>query len=324
MSVFTPVSAEQLAAWLKRYSLGALQGCTGIAEGVQNSNFFLDTAHGRYVLTIFEQLARYELPFYVNLMAHLARHGIPCPAPIAARDNDYLGELLGKPALIVTRLDGRSAPQPSVPQCAALGAMLGEMHLATHAYGGRQAHLRGPAWCRETAAQVLPFLDETDATLLREELRYQGQHRPGELPRGVIHADLFRDNVLFDEDGAGTRVSGLLDFYFAGVDDLLFDLAVIANDWCAAPDGSLDPARTEALLAAYDAARPLTAGERAAWPAMLRAAALRFWLSRLQDTHLPRPGSMVLQRDPDEYRATLRARIADAHPPWLASPGRER
>ncbi len=324
MSVFTPVSAEQLAAWLKRYSLGALQGFAGIAEGVQNSNFFLDTAHGRYVLTIFEQLARYELPFYVNLMAHLARHGIPCPAPVAARDNDYLGELLGKPAVIVTRLGGRSAQHPSAAQCAALGAMLAEMHLAAQSYGGRQAHLRGPAWCRETAALVLPFLDEADAALLREELRYQGQHRPGELPRGVIHADLFRDNVLFDEDGAGTRVSGLLDFYFAGVDDLLFDLAVTANDWCAAPDGSLDPERTEALLAAYHAARPLTAGERAAWPAMLRAAALRFWLSRLQDTHLPRPGSMVLQRDPDEYRAILRARIAAAHPPWLASPGRGR
>lgn len=322
MSVFTPVSAEQLAAWLKRYSLGALHGCAGISEGVQNSNFFLDTAHGRYVLTLFEQLARYELPFYVNLMAHLARHGIPCPAPIAARDNDYLGELQGKPALIVTRLSGRSAQHPSVAQCAALGAMLAEMHLAAQSYGGRQAHLRGPAWGRETAALVLPFLDEADAALLREELRYQGQHRPGELPRGVIHADLFRDNVLFDEDGAGARISGLLDFYFAGVDDLLFDLAVIANDWCAAPDGSLDPERTQALLGAYHAVRALTVGERTAWPAMLRAAALRFWLSRLQDAHSPRPGSLVLQRDPDEYRAILRSRIAPAAPPpWLAVPG---
>lgn len=321
MSVFTQVSAGQVSAWLKRYSLGTLQSFAGIAEGVQNTNYFLDTSHGRYVLTLFEQLARYELPFYINLMAHLARHGIPCPAPVAARDNDYIGELQGRPAVIVTRLGGRSIERPTPAQCAAVGGMLATLHVAAQSFGGRQAHLRGPAWCRETATQLQPFLDDSDATLLREELRHQAQHRPGDLPRGVIHADLFRDNVLFDDDGRGERVSGLLDFYFAGVDDLLFDLAVTANDWCATAAGELDPERTGALLAAYHATRPLTVGEHAAWPVLLRAAALRFWLSRLQDRHLPRPGSLVAQRDPGVYRDILRARIAAAgQQPWLASP----
>jgi homoserine kinase type II len=319
MSVFTSVTAEQVSIWLKRYSLGTLESFAGIAEGVQNSNFFLHTSQGAYVLTIFEQLVRDELPFYVNLMAHLARHGIPCPAPLANRDNDYLGELQGKPAIVVSRLAGTSEAAPTPAHCAAIGAMLANLHLAAQSYGGRQAHSRGRVWCRETAAQVLPSLDEEDATLMRDELRHQAQHRPGDLPRGVIHADLFRDNVLFD----GERVSGLLDFYFAGVDDLLFDLAVTVNDWCSETDGTLAAERTSALLAAYHASRPLTVGERAAWPTMLRAAALRFWLSRLQDFHRPRAGDLVVRRDPAAYRTILLARIAAGTDlPWLASPSR--
>lgn len=310
MSVFTSLTAPQVSAWLKHYSLGTLESIEGIAEGVQNSNFFLTTSHGRYVLTIFEQLARSELPFFINLMAHLARHGVPCPAPLANRDNDYLGELQRKPAVIVTRLPGKSTIAPTLAQCAAIGAMLADLHIAAQSYGGRQAHQRGAVWCRETATLVQPFLNEEDAALLRDELRYQAQHRPGDLPRGVIHADLFRDNVLFD----GDRVSGLLDFYFAGVDDLLFDLAVTVNDWCIKPDGHLDAERSAALLAAYRASRPLTASERSAWPILLRAAALRFWLSRLHDFHRPRAGDMVLRRNPDDYRTILRARIADSQP----------
>lgn len=322
MSVFTSLTAPQVSAWLKHYSLGPLESLEGIAEGVQNTNFFLDTSHGRYVLTIFEQLARSELPFYITLMAHLARHGIPCPAPLANRDNDYLGEIRHKPAVIVTRLPGKSSITPTLAQCAAIGAMLADLHLAAQSYGGRQAHQRGPAWCRETAALLQPFLNETDSALLRDELRYQAQHRPGDLPRGVIHADLFRDNVLFD----GERVSGLLDFYFAGIDDLLFDVAVTVNDWCGQADGSLDRGRCDALLAAYHASRPLTASERAAWPLMLRAAALRFWISRLHDFHRPRSGAMVVQRNPDDYRSILQARIASDQEllldtQRLASPG---
>ena len=308
MSVFTSLTEPQVSAWLRHYSLGTLESIEGIAEGVQNSNFFLSTSHGRYVLTIFEQLTRSELPFYINLMAHLARHGVPCPAPLANRDNDYIGEIRHKPAVIVTRLAGKSVTAPTLAQCTAIGAMLADLHSAAQSYGGRQAHQRGTGWCRETAPLVLPFLSEADAALLRDEMRHQAQHRPGDLPRGVIHADLFRDNVLFD----GDRVSGLLDFYFAGVDDLLFDLAVTANDWCIEPGGSLDAERCTALLAAYHANRPLTASERNAWPVMLRAAALRFWLSRLQDFHLPRAGDLVARRNPDDYRDILRSRTSDA------------
>ena len=304
MSVFTSLSPPQVSAWLQHYSLGTLDTLEGIAEGVQNTNFFLTTSHGQYVLTIFEQLARAELPFYINLMAHLARHGIPCPAPLANRNNDYLGEIQHKPAVIVTRLAGKSTVAPTHGQCAAIGAMLGDLHLAAQSYGGRQAHQRGAAWCRETAARVQPFLNQIDAAMLRDELRYQAQHRPGDLPRGVIHADLFRDNVLFE----GERVSGLLDFYFAGVDDLLFDLAVSVNDWCIQPDGNLDTGRSNALLTAYHTRRPFTASECNAWPVMLRAAALRFWLSRLHDFHQPRTGDLVARRNPDDYRIILQAR----------------
>ena len=311
MSVFTSLTAPQVSTWLRNYSLGPLESIEGIAEGVQNSNFFLSTSHGNYVLTVFEQLTRSELPFYINLMAHLARHGVPCPAPLANRDNEYIGEIGHKPAVIVTRLSGKSVLAPTLEQCAAIGAMLADLHGAAQSYGGRQAHQRGTVWCRETAPLVLPFLNEEDAALLRDELRYQAQHRPGDLPRGVIHADLFRDNVLLD----GDRVSGLLDFYFAGVDDLLFDLAVTTNDWCIEADGNLDAERCAALLIAYHARRPLTASEREAWPVMLRAAALRFWLSRLQDFHLPRVGAMVLRRNPDDYRDILHARIRAGHEP---------
>lgn len=319
MSVFTPLTQAQVGNWLKRYSLGALERLEGVAEGLQNSNFFVDTGHGRYVLTVFEQFNREELPFFVNLMAHLARHGIPCPAPIANRDNEYVGEIAGKPAIIVTRLGGRSLTRPDVAHCAAIGTLLGDLHVAGQSCGMRQKHPRGAAWRRETAKHLLPLLAADDAALLRDEIRHEAQHGSGELPRGIIHADLFRDNVLFD----GERVSGLLDFYFAGVDELLFDLAVAANDWCrsADDDGELDAARTRALLTAYHAVRPLSEREHQAWPAMLRAAALRFWLSRLLDAHQPRSGELVARRDPDEYRRLLRRHIAnDGRQVWIDPP----
>lgn len=314
MSVFTPVPAAALEQWLRNYSIGEVVELRGIASGIENTNYFLTTTLGRYVLTLFEKLTRAELPFYINLMAHLARHGIPCPAPIADRDNEYLGTLQGKPAVIVTRLPGVSLEQPDATHCAAVGAMLGHMHLAGQSYGRRMANPRGPRWWREAAAQVLPHLGADDAALLCEELRFQSLYRLEDVPRGVVHADLFRDNVLFD----GERLGGVIDFYFAGNDALLFDLAVTVNDWCSDASGELDTALTRALLDAYHAVRPLTPLERGAWPVMLRAAALRFWLSRLQDFHLPRPGEMVLVKDPDEFKNVLRLRAARHNPPWNA------
>ncbi|NMG65837.1 homoserine kinase [Azoarcus indigens] len=309
MSVFTPLPESTLATWLRGYAVGRLVELKGIAAGVQNSNFFVTTTLGRYVLTLFEAIPRAELPYYLHLMAHLARHGLPVPAPIADRDNEYLGTLEGKPAVLVMRLPGQSVMAPGEQHCARVGAMLAGLHLAGQSYGRRQENPRGPAWRAATATEVRGFLPAEEQALLDTELAFQAQVDSAALPAGAIHADLFRDNVLWD----GDHIGGVIDFYFAGHDSLLFDVAVTVNDWCATADGKLDAARCAALLTAYQAERPFTAAERLAWPAMLRAAALRFWLSRAADHHLPREGEMVLVKNPDEYRDILRHRIA-AHP----------
>ena len=317
MSVFTPVSESQLAVWLTAYSVGAPIALEPIAAGIENTNYFVTTTQGRYVLTLFERLPAEQLRFYLGLMAHLARHGIPCPAPIADLSDRYLSELNGKPAALVTRLPGASIERSEVAHCAALGALLARMHLAGRSYAGYLENPRGMRWWRSAASEVRPMLERSGQALLDEELRFQSLHRFPDVPRGPVHADLFRDNVLFDEG----RLSGVIDFYFAGVDCLLYDVAVCANDWCLAdPEGDprLDPARTTALLDAYRTLRPLGAPERDAWPVLLRAAALRFWLSRLFDYHQPRPGQLVRVHDPEHFRRVLSARIEAAAPVWSA------
>jgi homoserine kinase type II len=313
MAVFTSVSDDELTRWLQAYAIGSLVGFEGIATGIENTNFFVTTTRGRYVLTLFEKLSRAELPYYLNLMAHLARHGIPSPAPIADHQNRLLGELNGKPAAIVTRLAGKSEMQPAASHCAAVGSMLAHMHLAGQSFDMRMENPRGPKWWRATAPQVRPFLDQAQSRLLEQELVFQAQHRQQQLPRGVVHADLFRDNVLF----ARGEIAGVFDFYFAGDDVLLFDLAVVANDWCVDDVGELDADRTRALLTAYHAVRPLGAEEHAAWPLLLRSAALRFWLSRLYDLHVPRPGEIIHPHDPERFRRILELRRADTGPQWL-------
>jgi homoserine kinase type II len=306
VSVYTPVSETELVDWLRNYSIGSLKACEPIKAGIENTNYFVTTTQGRYVLTLFERLPAEELPFYLNLMAHLARHGIPCPAPIANLSDQYLGSLNGKPAALVTRLPGRSIEDPGPKHCEELGALLARMHLAARSFGGYLENPRGPKWWRFAAKEVAPFLDSPRKDFLEKELAYQAEQRFPDLPRGPVHADLFRDNALF-EDG---RISGVIDFYFAGVDCLLYDLAVCANDWCLTKERGLDAARVKALLGSYHAARPLTDLERDAWPAMLRAAALRFWLSRLHDLHLPRPGMLVHAHDPEHFRKVLECRRA--------------
>ncbi|HJS37037.1 MAG TPA: homoserine kinase [Burkholderiales bacterium] len=318
MSVYTPVSQAELSAWLRNYSVGGLLALEPIKSGIENTNYFVTTSQGRFVLTLFERLPAAELPFYLELMAHLARHGIPCPAPIANLANALLGELNGKPAALVTRLPGRSIERPGERECAELGALLARMHLAARSYGAYLDNPRGPRWWRSAARDLQPFLDAARRRLLEAELDFQAGQRFPDLPRGPVHADLFRDNALFD-DG---RLSGVFDFYFAGVDCLLYDVAVCANDWCLADpaaDRDLAPALTRAFLSAYDALRPFSAEERAAWPAMLRAAALRFWLSRLHDLHLPRPGELVHAHDPEHFRLVLERRIARSAP-WIEAP----
>jgi homoserine kinase type II len=317
LSVFTPVSESQLSVWLKNYSVGALAALEPIASGIENTNYFVTTSQGRYVLTLFERLPAAELPFYLELMAHLARHGIPCPAPVADLADRYLSSLNGKPATLVTRLAGDSLENPGAAECAELGALLARMHLAGRSYGGYLENPRGPKWWRNAADEVRPMLDAARAALLESELRFQAQHRHPDLPRGAVHADLFRDNALF----LGGRISGVFDFYFAGVDCFVYDLAVCVNDWCLVDpehDRRLHRAKTLALLGAYHAVRGLEPAERDAWPVMLRAAALRFWLSRLHDKHLPRPGELVKVHDPEHFREMLELRAArDAPAPWI-------
>ncbi len=310
MSVFTSVSAGQLAHWLGGYAVGRLVEFRGIPAGVQNSNFFVTTTLGRYVLTLFEAIPRGDLPYFLYLMAHLAHHGLPVPAPIANRDNEYLGTLSERPAALVRRLNGVSEMAPTADHCARVGAMLAGLHLAGQSYGRRLENARGAAWRADTGARVRAHLGADERALLDAELAFQATQGFETLPQGVIHADLFRDNVLWD----GEHIGGVIDFYFAGNDALLFDVAVTVNDWCVGPDKQLDPSRTAALLDAYHAERPFTQAERQCWQAMLRAAALRFWLSRAEDLHLPKPGEMVQVKDPAEYAAILRLRVA-ATPP---------
>lgn len=315
MSVYTPVSQAELSAWLANYSVGELVSCEPIKAGIENTNYFVSTTQGRYVLTLFERLPAEELPFYVNLMAHLARHGIPCPAPIADLSDQYLQRLNGKPAALVTRLAGKSIERPGTAECAELGALLGRMHLAARSYAAYLENPCGPKWWRFAARAVAPFLHAEQKSLLETELAFQAEHRFPDLPRGPVHADLFRDNALFEN----ARISGVVDFYFAGIDCLLYDVAVCVNDWCLvdpASDRRLEEARTRALLAACHAVRPFTRLERAAWPAMLRAAALRFWLSRLYDFHRPRPGMLVHAHDPEHFRDILELRM-QANAVWV-------
>jgi homoserine kinase type II len=306
MSVYTTVTREQLAAWLKNYSIGPLVDLEGIPTGIENTNYFVATGRGRYVLTLFERLTARELPFYLNLQDHLAGQGIPCPQPVADHRGAFLGELNGKPAVLVSFLRGKDLAAPTAAQCAQVGAMLARIHAAGASYSARMDNPRGPRWWKAVMPEILPFLGADDVALLREEVGYQARHRHEDLPRGAIHADLFRDNVLF-EDG---RVSGVIDFYFACTDALLYDVAITVNDWCVTGARGLDAAGAAALLDAYQKVRRFTPNERGAWPVMLRAGALRFWVSRLYDFYLPRPGELTHAKDPAHFRDMLALHVA--------------
>jgi homoserine kinase type II len=306
MSVFTTVTPEQFGIWLNNYRIGSLVELEGIAAGIENTNYFVTTTQNRFVLTLFEKLTARELPFYLKLMAHLADRGIPCPRPVADLSGDLLGELNGKPASLVSFLAGKDLKNPATDHCAQAGALLATLHQAGQSYPLQMDNPRGPRWWKAAMPEVIPFLPAQDAELLRQEVRFQSLYRFSDLPRGVVHADLFRDNVLFQNG----RISGIIDFYFACNDALLYDVAIAVNDWCMAERGRLDPACSTAFLDAYSGVRRFTAIERGAWPVMLRAAALRFWVSRLHDLHLPRPGELTHAKDPDRFREILRSHVA--------------
>jgi homoserine kinase type II len=325
MAVFTEVSREEASAFVARLALGTLTDLRGIQAGIENSNFFVDTRGSdgttrHWVLTLFERLSFEQLPFYLELMRHLAERGIPVPMPQADASGTILHTLKGKPAALVDRLPGGHQLAPDLHHCGQVGAMLARMHLAGLDFGRAQPNLRGLDWWIATVPQVLPHVDPAQRELLRSELDYQRQLAASPayqaLPRGPIHADLFRDNVMFEPGEAvgRERLCGFFDFYFAGVDAFLFDIAVCLNDWCIDLDGgALAEERARAFVAAYDAVRPLSGHERRLLPSSMRAAAFRFWLSRLWDVHLPRDASLLKPHDPRHFERVLRARI-DA--PW--------
>lgn len=304
MSVYTVVEKGELEAFLRNYPLGKLLDYQGISAGIENTNYFVTTSEKALVLTLFENHTADELGYFLDLMAFLAEHGIPSAHPIADNHGHYLRELNGKPAALVMRLSGAGVEQPDVAQCRELGRALGKMHVAGQSFEGHRNNDRGPHWWYTTRETLVDKLDNADRELLDEELAFQRSHRFDTLPRGVIHADLFRDNALFE----GNTLTGLIDFYYACNDVLLYDVAVTVNDWCSNNHGELDEAKTTAMLSAYRQERPFTSDEAEAWPVMLRAGALRFWLSRLQDMHFPREGELTHIKDPNVFRSILIAR----------------
>jgi homoserine kinase type II len=304
MSVYTSVSRAELEAFLQHYPLGELVDFEGITAGIENTNFFVTTTQGDFVLTLFEVLQKDDLPYYLQLMAYLNEHDIPCAHPVADDQNQYVHVLNGKPATIMQRLQGQSVLQPDEQHCRAMGETLARMHLAGKGFPLRLANSRGEQWRQTLGKQLLPMINEPDARILQQELDDQASQPHHGLPGGAIHADLFRDNALFMDH----RVSGIVDFYNACDDDLIYDVAITVNDWCVDQNGSLVFARAAALCHAYHAVRPLCEGERRAWPLMLRRAALRFWLSRLWDWHHPKSGELTFRKDPDAFKDILLAR----------------
>ena len=314
MAVYTPVSFDEAAALVDRLGIGRLTRLESCPGGIENTNYFADTTAGAWVLTLFERLTEAELPFYLHLMKHLARHGIPVPDPQADASGAILHTLKGKPAAVVNRLPGHHHLAPDNAHAASVGTILARMHQAGADFALQQPNLRGLPWLAETIPVVVPFLDGERAALIADELAYQqqvaGSAAYAALPRGVIHADLFRDNVMFE----GDMLTGLFDFYFAGVDAFLFDIAVCLNDWCIdLESGRLVDERAAAFVAAYDAVRPLDTTELRLMPALMRAAALRFWTSRLWDLHLPRDAAVLTAHDPTHFERVL---IQRRTTPW--------
>ncbi|WP_431861161.1 homoserine kinase [Azospirillum sp.] len=306
MAVYTEVSDEELSAFAAQYDLGAVLSCKGIAEGVENSNFLLVTETGPYILTLYEKRTRREdLPFFLGLMEHLSEHGVDCPLPVHARDGEALHELCGRPAVIVTFLKGMWPRRIQPQHCAQLGEALARLHLAGAGFGMTRANALSLAgWqdlfarCAERADEVRPGLRDTLAT----ELDALAAHWPGGLPSGVIHADLFPDNVFF----SGERLSGLIDFYFACNDYLSYDIAICMNAWCFEADGSFNATKARLLLTNYQRVRPLSAEELSALPWLCRGSAVRFLLTRLYDWLNHPPGAFVRPKDPLEYLRKLR------------------
>lgn len=297
MSVFTPVERDSLLEFLAPYRLGELLGYHGIAAGIENTNYFVSTTGGDYVLTLYESLNARQLPFFLQLMRDLSAQGLPVPSPI----NERLSSLQNKPAALFNRLPGSSVESPNLPQCQAIGRHLARLHLSTEHMPALPPNPRGYLWWKQIAPQLMDKLALHEQRLLQQELEFQSRYRLSDLPRGLIHADLFRDNVLFE----GDSLSGILDLYAACEGSWLYDLAIVVIDWTSWQGPFPDVELSHTILNAYDRIRPLSTLEKGAWPVVLRQAALRFWLSRLVEWHCPREATLIQAKDPAVFSRRL-------------------
>jgi len=305
MSVYTSVNIEELKIWLQDYALDNLTDYQGIKSGITNTNYFLMTAHDRFVLTLFEKNTIEDLPYFVDLMAHLAKNSFLCPKPIFKNNGTALSILKNKPALIVTCLKGKELNKPEVKHCKAVGASLAELHMKSANFTAQHQNTRDLNWIKKTAETLFSELPQDESLLLREEILYQ-EKKNYKLPKSTIHGDLFRDNVLFLND----QVSGFIDFYYACTDYLILDVAIAVNDWCINNDGSFDEARLNAFLDAYKKIRSFNDDEDQAWNDILRLASLRFWVSRLNDFYHIEEGELTFIKDPDHFKKILKQRIS--------------
>ncbi|MGH6827427.1 MAG: homoserine kinase [Rhizomicrobium sp.] len=309
MAVYTDVGFEELETLIAGYGIGPALVFKGIAEGVENSNFYLKTERGAFILTLYEKRVRQEdLPFFLSLMEHLAARGVSCPQPVRDAHGAQSFSLKGRRGAIFTFLNGVSLRKPDAPHCAAAGLALAELHRAGRDFTLVRVNALGPQGWRDLADATLAEADGVErglAALISETLPTLERHWPRDLPQGVIHADLFPDNVLFLQE----KVSGLIDFYFACNDMYAYDLAVTLNSWCFEPDGSYNLTKGRALIAAYEMRRPLLAQEHAALPLLMQGAALRFLLTRLHDWLNPDPKALVKPKDPRDYAKRLRFHV---------------
>lgn len=307
MAVFTPLTDTQVAQFLDAFDMGALVSLEGVASGTENSTFFVTTDRHALVLTLFEQGEHEELPFFVELLDYLDEHRLPIPGPIHDRQGLALHSLAGKPALMFPRLPGQAPKTPNLAQCTTLGTTLGHMHAVSRHFPGKRPNPRDLHWIRSRHHQVTSYLSAEDQGLMTNEVDDYAIafESIASLPQGAIHGDLFRDNTLFDGDTLG----GIIDFYNGCTGDLLFDLAIVINDWASREDGTLDASRHDAIMSAYQARRPLNDDELKAWPIMLRMTALRYWLSRLLVVYVDPPAHDLTPHDPERFRQILKARI---------------
>lgn len=301
MSVYTKVSDEEIRRFLNDYDLGGFVALQGIAQGITNSNYFLTTTAGSFVLTVFETLQQNELPFFLELKQHLSKNGVACPSPVARKDGRLDSVLAGKPACLVSRLKGSDTGWPTAAQCFNTGAMLAKMHLAGQSFPHTMANPRFSGWWRDAYTRLAPVLNSEDAALLKSEIDYLEQNSGESLPGGIIHADLFKDNVLLD----GQEVAGFIDFYYACNGNFMYDLAIAVNDWARTADNRLDPELQQAFIDGYESIRPRNSAERAYFTTAQRAGCVRFWVSRLLDFHFPQEGEMTFIKDPNVFRDLL-------------------